>query len=132
MPQTRATMANKRARQLRTNSTDTERKLWRFLRSLKAQGFHFHRQVPIDHLIVDFACCSARIVIEVDGGQHNTKSGVRNDLARDEYLRRHDFKILRFWNNDIIGNIDGVAHEIPKVLGLGTPTRNPSPQGGGE
>lgn len=70
------------------------------------------------------------MVIEVDGGQHNTKSGVRNDLARDEYLRRHDFKILRFWNNDIIGNIDGVAHEIQKALGLGTP--NPSPQGGGE
>jgi len=68
-------MANERARQLRTNGTDAERKLWRFLRSLKAQGFHFRRQVPIDCFIVDFACYSARLVIEVDGGQHNADAG---------------------------------------------------------
>ena len=105
-------MANERARRLRSNSTNAERKLWRFLRSLKAQGFHFRRQVPIDHLIVDFACYSARLVIEVDGGQHNSASGQRADAARDTYLRDHDFRVLRFWNNDVIGNIEGVAHEI--------------------
>jgi len=127
-------MANERARQLRSNSTNAERKLWRFLRTLKSRGFHFRRQVPIDHLIVDFACYSARIVIEVDGGQHNTASGQRVDAARDAYLREQDFRILRFWNNDVIGNIEGVAHHIQTALGIdaATPTPIPSPQGGGE
>jgi very-short-patch-repair endonuclease len=124
-------MANERARQLRTNSTDAERKLWRFLRSLKEQGFHFRRQVPIDHFIVDFACYSARLVIEVDGGQHNMADGRRTDAARDEYLRRHDFKLLRFWNNDVVGNIDGVAWEIRFALGLDTPPPTPPRKGEG-
>jgi very-short-patch-repair endonuclease len=127
-------MANERARQLRTNSTNAERKLWRFLRTLKPHGLHFRRQVPIDHVIVDFACYAARIVIEVDGGQHNTSSGRLADATRDDFLRRNDFKVLRYWNNDVLGNIDGVAHEIQSALGLlaGTPTPIPSPQGGGE
>ncbi|HEU5016343.1 MAG TPA: DUF559 domain-containing protein [Pseudolabrys sp.] len=58
------------------NQTDVERKLWWRLRTLKRDGFHFRRQVPIDHLIVDFACYSARLVVEVDGGQHNWDEGV--------------------------------------------------------
>jgi very-short-patch-repair endonuclease len=127
-------MANERARQLRTNSTNAERKLWRFLRSLKKQGFHFRRQVPFDRFIVDFVCYSARLVIEVDGGQHNMAPGLREDAARDDYLRRNNFRVLRFWNNDVIGNIEGVAQEILDALAIGTPTPtpNPSPQGGGE
>jgi very-short-patch-repair endonuclease len=125
-------MANERARHLRTNSTDAERKLWRFLRSLKQSGFHFRRQVPIDHFIVDFVCYSARLVVEVDGGQHNMAPGLRGDAARDDYLRRNNFRVLRFWNNDVIGNIEGVAQEILDALALGTPTPTPSPQGGGE
>ena len=127
-------MANERARQLRTNSTDAERKLWRFLRTLKSQGFHFRRQAPIDHLIVDFACYAARLVIEVDGGQHNTASGQRVDVARDTHLRAQKFRVLRFWNNDVIGNIEGVAHAIQSALAenAATPTPIPSPQGGGE
>jgi very-short-patch-repair endonuclease len=123
-------LANARARQLRTNSTKAERKLWRFLRTLKDQGFHFRRQVPIDHLIVDFACYSARFVIEVDGGQHNTASGQRIDAMRDRHLRSQHFKILRFWNNDVLSNLDGVAHEIQRALTQRTPTPIPSPQGG--
>ena len=125
-------MANDRARQLRTNSTQAERKLWRFLRSLKAQGFHFRRQVPIDHFVVDFVCYSARLVIEVDGGQHNTDAGQRADSARDAYLVDQRFEVLRFWNNDVLRNTEGVAHAILEVLRRGTPTPNPSPQGGGE
>ncbi|MCX7295668.1 MAG: DUF559 domain-containing protein [Hyphomicrobiales bacterium] len=125
-------MANKVARQLRTNSTDAERKLWRFLRSLKAQGFHFRRQVPIDHFIVDFVCYSARLVIEVDGGQHNMQPGLRSDVVRDEYLKNQNFQVLRFWNGDVLGNPDGVAEVIAAAIPLSTPTPNPSPQGGGE
>jgi very-short-patch-repair endonuclease len=125
-------MANERARQLRTNGTDAERKLWRFLRSLKAQGFHFGRQVPIGCFIVDFACYSARLVIEVDGGQHNADAGQRADADRDAHLRREYFRVLRLWNHDVLKNLDGVAEVIVDALQRDTPTPDPSPQGGGE
>jgi len=123
-------VANNIARQLRSNSTKAERKLWRFLRSLKAQGFHFRRQVPIDGFIVDFVCYSARLIVEVDGGQHNIQPGLRADAACDQYLSGQNFRVLRFWNNDVLGNSDGVAEVIAGAIGLSTPT--PSPQGGGE
>ena len=125
-------MANERARQLRTNSTDAERKLWRFLRTLKAQGFHFRRQAPIDRFIVDFACYASRLIVEVDGGQHNEDAGLRADAKRDEYLRRQDSRVLRFWNHDVLQNPDGVSDVIFEALKRGTPTPDPSPQGGGE
>lgn len=124
-------MANKRARQLRTNSTDAERKLWWHLRPLKGVGFHFRRQVPIDHMIVDFACFSARVVIEVDGGQHNLAAGLNSDRLRDEHLRRQNFRVLRFWNNDVLGNTDGVMEVIRQALGLDTPTPTPPRKGEG-
>jgi very-short-patch-repair endonuclease len=76
-------MVSERARRLRGHQTDAERKLWWRLRVLKREGFHVRRQVPIDHLIVDFACYSARLVIEVNGGQHNWDEGARRDRARD-------------------------------------------------
>jgi very-short-patch-repair endonuclease len=124
-------MANERARRLRTNQTDAEKKLWWRLRVLKREGFHFRRQVPIDHLIVDFACYSARLVIEVDGGQHNWDEHAQADRRRDAYLRSQGFRVLRFWNNDVLSNPDGVEEVIRESLACGTPTPNPSPQGQG-
>ena len=124
-------MANLRARQLRSNQTDAERKLWYELRTLKEYGFHFRRQVPIDHFIVDFACFSARVVIEVDGGQHGWAVGQQADKSRDEYLERQGFTVLRFWNNDVMANPDGVMLTIRLALRLDDPHPNPSPQGGG-
>ena len=130
-------MANERARQLRAGQTDAERKLWRRLRVLKTDGFHFRRQVPIDHLIVDFACLSARLVIEVDGGQHNWEAGRHGDEARDAHLHRHGFTVLRFWNNEVMGNPEGVMERVRSVLGREEgprpppPHPHPSPQGGG-
>jgi very-short-patch-repair endonuclease len=109
-------MANERARQLRTNSTDAERKLWQSLRRLKSRGFHFRRQVPIEGLIVDFACYSARLVVEVDGGQHNEAKGKAADEQRDAFLTRNNFRVLRFWNNDVLGNIEGVMQTIIAAL----------------
>ena len=91
-------MANQIARKLRTNQTDAERKLWHQIRLLKAEGFHFRRQVPIDQFIVDFACFSQRLVIEVDGGQHNMEPGLKADAARDAHLYHQGFNVLRFWN----------------------------------
>ena len=124
-------MANQRARALRTNQTDAERKLWRELRQLKPLGFHFRRQVPIDHFIVDFACYSARLVIEVDGGQHNFAEGLQADKQRDAHMGQRGFRVLRFWNNDVMGNLEGVMYQISNALSAQPPTPNPSPQGGG-
>ena len=109
-------MANERARQLRGDQTDAERKLWRRLRVLKTDGFHFRRQVPIDHLIVDFACFSARLVIEVDGGQHNWEAGRHADEARDAHLHRYGFTVLRFWNNEVMANPEGVMERVRGIL----------------
>jgi very-short-patch-repair endonuclease len=109
-------MANERARELRSNATKAERKLWRSLRLLKTRGFHFRRQVPIDGLIVDFACYSARLVIEVDGGQHNEARGKAADEKRDAFLTRNNFRVLRFWNNDVLGNTEGVIEMIIAAL----------------
>jgi len=83
---------------------------------LKKQGFHFRRQVPIDHLIVDFACMSQRLVIEVDGGQHGMSKGKESDLKRDTYLSDQGFRVLRFWNNDVLNNRDGVMLRVLEVL----------------
>ena len=110
------TMANERARDLRKNQTDAERKLWRYLRLLKADGVHFRRQVPIGDFIVDFACVSARLVIELDGGQHNLQAGRASDESRDERLHRRGYKVLRFWNNDVMANPGGVLEVVRRTL----------------
>jgi very-short-patch-repair endonuclease len=122
-------MANQRARNLRRNQTDTERKLWTYLRLMKHDGFHFRRQVPIDRVIVDFACYSSRRVVEVDGGQHNVDAGRAVDARRDAYLKAQGFRVLRFWNNEVLGNSEGVVQRIQSALR--DPHPNPSPQGEG-
>ena len=109
-------MANARARELRKNQTDAERKLWRYLRSLKRDGLHFRRQAPIGDFIVDFACISFRLVIEVDGGQHNAEAGRISDASREADLRRRGFTVLRFWNNDVMANPEGVMEVVRRTL----------------
>ena len=110
-------MPNQNARQLRKNMTEAERALWRLLRQRQINGLRFRRQVPIDHYIVDFACLEARLVIEVDGGQHFES---QSDMKRDAYLRSQGFRVLRFWNNDVLSNPDGVHRTITDALGLAT------------
>jgi len=131
VPRVRVSMANERARRLRGNQTEAEKKVWWRLRALKREGFHFRRQVPVDHLIVDFACYSARLVIEVDGGQHNWDHAARRDRARDAHLRSQGFRVLRFWNNDVLSNTDGVEEIIRDALTGGTPTPTPPRKGEG-
>ncbi len=111
-------MANKIARQLRQNQTDAEKKLWRKLRHLKSSGFHFRRQAPIGNFIADFACHSANLIIECDGGQHAHDEAVLKDAERTAWLETQGYKVLRFWNNDILTNIDGVMQIIHLELGL--------------
>jgi very-short-patch-repair endonuclease len=105
-------MANEAARRLRKTMTPQEVKLWMHLRALKDQGLHFRRQVPRLGYIVDFACLKSRLVIEVDGAQHGETDHSRKDAERDARLLRAGFKVLRFWNNEVNENIDGVVETI--------------------
>lgn len=94
--------------------TDAERKLWLALRDRRLAGFKFRRQVPVGPFIVDFLCYDARLVIEVDGGQH---AEFTRDARRDQWLAANDFRVLRFWNNDVLTNIEGVLTLLLDSLG---------------
>jgi very-short-patch-repair endonuclease len=100
-------------RALRRDTTDAERVLWRGLR-YKQLGWRFRRQHPIPPYVVDFACLEARLVVEADGGQHGLPG---EHTIRDENLRRRGWRILRFWNNDILDNPSGVIETITAALG---------------
>jgi very-short-patch-repair endonuclease len=114
-------LPNEKARALRKRLTPQEVKLWVKLRELKALGFHFRKQAPIGRYIVDFASLSARIVVEVDGGQHGMNKGAQLDRERDAFLRSQGFRILRFWNSEINQNLDGVMESIFAKLKPPTP-----------
>jgi very-short-patch-repair endonuclease len=120
--QRRELLANENARALRKRLTPQEIKLWVKLRELKALGFHFRRQAPIGRYIVDFASFGARLVIEVDGGQHGMEAGGRSDSERDTFLRSRGFRVLRIWNSDVDRNLDGVMESILNSLKTPTPT----------
>jgi very-short-patch-repair endonuclease len=96
------------ARRLRRNQTDAERVLWFRLRDRRLDGLKFKRQVPIDKYVVDFCCAEARLIIELDGGQHAT----RDESNRTAVLEAMGYLMLRFWNNDVLQNTDGVLEEI--------------------
>jgi len=97
---------------LRRNSTDAERKLWNVLRNRQLNGFKFRKQVEIDAYIVDFLCPALRLVIEVDGGQHTPE----RDARRTAFLESQGFRVIRFWNNDVLENLDGVWTRIEEAL----------------
>ena len=102
----------KRARRLRTNSTDSEKLLWQQLRAHRLNGFGFRRQHPIGPYIVDFVCFPARLVVEVDGGQHYAPAGLSRDARRDAYLVSKGLRVLRFSNLDVIQNLPGVLDTL--------------------
>jgi very-short-patch-repair endonuclease len=115
------------ARRLRRNATIAEQRLWYRLRSRSLYGMKFVRQEPFGPYIVDFICRKHRLIIEVDGGQHS--ENVR-DVIRDRWLLENNYRVLRFWNNDVIRNIGGVLETIASALPLDGPA--PSPPLGGE
>jgi very-short-patch-repair endonuclease len=94
---------------LRTNQTNEKRKVWQALRASRLMNFKFRRQVPIDDFIVDFVCFEQKLIIEIDGGQHLDN---KKDLVRDAKLKALGYRVLRFWNNEIIKNFDGVMEMI--------------------
>ncbi len=102
------------ARALRRRPTDAERMLWKHLRLKQLGGLKFRRQEPIDGYIVDFVCYGSRVIIEADGGQHDNSE---SDGARDRYLQQQGFTVLRFWNTDILQNMQGVLSQIRAACG---------------
>jgi len=114
------------ARSLRKNQTDAERKLWRRLRARELCGFKFRRQYPIAPYIVDFICVEKRLIVEIDGGQHATMTEIDN--TRAEFLNARGYRVLRFWNNEVLQQLDAV---LAKILdSLTHPHPNPLPQAG--
>jgi very-short-patch-repair endonuclease len=108
MPQFRP-RPTKRAQHLRNNGTDAERKLWRNLSRRDLRGFKFSRQIPVGPFIVDFLCRERGLIVEVDGGQHCQS---RNDHQRTAFLENEGFRLIRFWNDDVLQNMDGVLQVI--------------------
>ena len=100
------------ARKLRNNMTEAEKYLWYTLRSKNINGLKFRRQQPIGSYIVDFACLEKKLVFEVDGGQHDANKEM--DLVRDEWLASEGYKVLRFWNNEVMENREGAVEKIKK------------------
>jgi very-short-patch-repair endonuclease len=100
------------ARTLRRNSTDAENRLWYFLRSRRLDGAKFVRQFPIGPHVADFACRDAHLVIELDGGQHSPKT----DAPRTEVIEAFGYRVLRFWNHDVLQNTEGVLEAIRQEL----------------
>src|ERR1700737_3032235 len=117
----------RRARGLRQEMTDAEVRLWVRLRGEQNEGHRFRRQVPIGPYVADFACLKARVIVEVDGGQHADE--VERDQRRTEWLASRGFRVLRFWNGEVLQQTDGVVEMIRQAL-IETPSQ-PSPQGGG-
>ena len=102
----------KNAKEMRSNMTPAETKMWRILRGKRFQDLKFKRQVLIGNYIVDFLCENKKIIIEIDGGQHNKELNIQSDKNRTRYLENNGYKVLRFWNDDVMKNIDGVMEVI--------------------
>jgi very-short-patch-repair endonuclease len=117
------------ARALRRAPTDAERKLWSLLRSLKPLGMNFRRQTPIGVYIADFAWLGGKTVVELDGSQH-AEMRAAYDRQRTAWLESQGYRVLRFWNNDVLKTPRSVGEAI--LAAIKNPTPDPSPQGGGE
>ena len=118
------------AKRLRKNSTKAEARLWSRLRARQMQGIKFRRQQPIENYIVDFVSFQKRVVIELDGGQHAVDNN--KDKERDKFLTNSGYNVLRFWDNEVFENIEGVLEMIMQKCHKGiSPSPNPSRQGRG-
>ena len=104
------------ARNLRRKQTDAERKMWRVLRGRQFENSKFRRQEPIGQYIVDFVRLERQLIIEIDGGQHNQQPEIKKDEIRTKWLEKKGFKVIRFWNNDVLLNIEGVAIRILEAI----------------
>jgi very-short-patch-repair endonuclease len=106
-------MPNSKARQMRQTSTDAERRIWSALRDRRLMRYKFRRQHPVGDFIVDFACTEYQLAIEVDGGQHSENAA---DTTGTAWLQSQGWRVLRFWNNDVLSNTNGVIGTILRIL----------------
>ena len=102
------------ARELRSNSTEAGKRLWSRLRRRQLEGFYIRRQAPIGRYVVDFVCAERKIIIEVDGGQHAEQ--IAQDAKRTAWLESQGYEVMRFWNNDVLENTNGVVETILERL----------------
>lgn len=112
------------SRKLRRNASPPERAMWRILWHFRQDGWNFRRQVQLDRFYVDFACLSAKVVIEIDGDTHTSDAAIAADAERDDYLRSVGFIVLRYWNNEVMTNADGVYTHLAGVLAAASRTAN--------
>jgi very-short-patch-repair endonuclease len=119
-----------RAQELRNNATDAEKRLWRRLSRRQLGGYKFSRQMPVGPFICDFMCREAGLVVELDGGQHDRD--VQKDLRRARFIEGEGYRVLRFWNNDVFGNMDGVLQTIAAALTASPPPAPPASGRGGK
>jgi len=120
--------AHDRARALRRDMADAEKSLWRLLRSRQIDGHRFRRQVPLGRYIADFVCHDACVIIELDGGQHD---GSPQEAERSRFLQEEGYRILRFWNNEVLSNLEGVHAAIAEDLRRHHPHPTLPHRGGG-
>jgi very-short-patch-repair endonuclease len=100
------------AKRLRANATPQERTLWRALRELPMEGTHFRRQAPVGPYVVDFLCPTAHLIIELDGGHHNEDETAKRDRERQLWLEHEGYRVVRFWNSEITGDLRAVLERI--------------------
>jgi very-short-patch-repair endonuclease len=118
-----------RSRELRNNPTPAECRLWQHIRNRQLSGIRFNREVPIGPFICDFAARTAKLIIELDGGQHAVRTA--EDERRTRFLASRGYRVLRFWNSDVLENVEGVLQVIEEVLN-DRPSPGPSRKAGGE
>jgi very-short-patch-repair endonuclease len=104
------------AKNLRRNQSDAEKKLWSRLRNTQLNGVKFRRQQSIGDYIVDFISFEKNLVVEVDGGQHNESVSIKDDQRRTRYLESRGYRVIRFWNTEVLQNIEGVVLKILESL----------------
>jgi very-short-patch-repair endonuclease len=100
------------AKRLRANTTPHERTLWRALKEFPVEGTHFRRQAPIGPYVVDFLCPAAQLIIELDGGHHNEDETAKRDRDRQLWLEQEGYRVVRFWNSEITGDLTAVLERI--------------------
>ena len=114
------------AKNLRKQSTDTEQLLWKYLKAKRLDGFKFKRQQPIGNCIVDFVCFERKVIIELDGGQHTLPEQIQKDRERDKWFEQQGYRVLRFWDNEVLRNTREVLEMIWEKC-LNHPPLNPLP-----
>jgi very-short-patch-repair endonuclease len=119
-----------KAKELRASMTEAEQRLWFYLRARRFENRKFRRQVPMGPYIVDFVCEQARLIVEVDGGQHVEQR--RYDDQRTQWLRAQGYEVVRFWNDEVMRNIDAVGEALSRALTKSNPLPRPLSQRRGE